>query len=273
MDSIDEHETDIRILVLDNESTLETFSELEYIVDDRLILLRSKKNLGFTGGINFALDHAIKSGINFRYFFLINPDATCYSNVIGGLIHLLEDSKNGAAISPRIINTTGKPGYSGARIDFNKGKVSTKVNVDTEKPEDIYEVDAYTGCAVLLDKDKVIEAGLFNEDLFMYYDEAELCIRLKQLGYKIYYAPKYFVIHDLSYTTRKNTFIKTYYMTRNKFIVFSKSMSFYNKISFAVHEFAFHIKNRRLKDALYHLKGIYDFAVGKKGNLFSTHTI
>jgi GT2 family glycosyltransferase len=107
----------------------------------------------------------------------------------------------------------------------------------------------------------------------MYYDEAELCIRLAQLGYKIYYTPKFFVIHDLSYTTRNNTFVKTYYMTRNKLIVFSKSMTFYNKIYFAVHEFAFHVKNRRIKDALYHLKGIYDFAIGKKGNLFSTHTI
>jgi GT2 family glycosyltransferase len=272
LDSIDEDETDIQILVLDNESTVETFSELEHIVDDRMLLLRSKTNLGFTGGINFALDHAIKTGINFKYFFLINPDATCYSNVIGGLIRLLEDSKNGAAISPRIINTSGKPGYSGAHIDYNKGKVLTRVPIDADTSNEIFEVDAYTGCAVLLDKDKVIEAGLFNEDLFMYYDEAELCMRLTRLGYKIYYAPKYYVIHDLSYTTRKNTFIKTYYMTRNKFIVFSKSMSFYNKISFAVHEFAFHVKNRRLKDALYHLKGIYDFAIGKKGNLFSTHT-
>src|SRR5689334_153946 len=95
LDSIEEDETDIQILVLDNESTVETFAELENIADERMILIRSNENLGFTGGINYALNHAIKSGINFKYFFLINPDATCYRNVIGGLINLLENSKNG----------------------------------------------------------------------------------------------------------------------------------------------------------------------------------
>src|SRR5690606_13357951 len=99
--------------------------------------------------------------------------------------------------------------------------------------------------------------------LFMYFEEADHCLRLFKLGYKILYAPDYLVIHDVSYTTRKVSFLKTYYMTRNKFVLFNKTMNLSSKVYYLVHEFAYHLKYKRVKNAIYLLKGYLDFKKGK----------
>ncbi len=59
VDSIVEN-IDVTILIVDNASTNETYQELELVRDERVYLLRSEKNLGFTGGINWALKHTIE---------------------------------------------------------------------------------------------------------------------------------------------------------------------------------------------------------------------
>lgn len=263
--SIDEKNVDVSILIVDNASTPESYNELLSLKNERIHILRSEKNLGFTGGINYALKYTIYNFTEIKYFFLLNPDAFCSPELLGHLLEVLKTNPNAASVSPQILNMNGIPWYSGAQISYNKGRVFNNPVSNTQNNYSHYEVDVFSGCAVLFDLNKVLKAGMFNEDLFMYFDEADLSIKLKEMGYKIFYTPSYKIFHDVSYTTKNISHLKTYYMTRNKFIVFNKSMSFYNKIYFILHELAFHIKNRRIKNAIYHLKGYFDFLKGKKG--------
>lgn len=269
IDSITEDQVDATVLIVDNASTAETYRDLESIKDSRVHLLRSAQNLGFTGGVNYALKYALEKFSDIPYFFLLNPDAFSSHNLLQNLVEILEAHPDAACVSPQILTLNGSPWYSGAHIDYVQGKVSTSLNIQTDKVAKLYEIDVFSGCAALFDMRKVVEAGMFNESLFMYYDEADLSIRLKKLGYKILYTPLCKLLHDASYTTRKISFFKTYYMTRNKFMVFNETMSLYNKFYFVIHELAFHLKHRRPKNALYHLKGYYDFLKGKKGS----HTV
>ncbi len=264
VDSIVE-DIEVIILIVDNSSTNETYQELELVNDKRLHLLRSEKNLGFTGGINLGLKHLIEKMPYIEYCFLFNPDALSSPNLVSSLYKIIQSAKNATAVSPRILYPNGNPWYSGALLNINKGKVYNNPKILNESNEEYYDVDIFSGCAVLFDLKKVIEAGMFNEDLFMYYDEADLSIKLKEKGYRILYAPGLTIFHDISYSTKDITHLKTYYMTRNKFIVFNKRMRLTSKIYFLIHELAFHLKNRRLKNARYHLKGYYDFLNGKKG--------
>jgi GT2 family glycosyltransferase len=114
---------------------------------------------------------------------------------------------------------------------------------------------------------KLLEGGMLNDKLFMYYEEAHLSIKLKKLGYKILYTSDFTVVHYVSFTTRNTSYIKTYYMTRNKFITFNHTMTLANKLYFIVHEFAYHLKKKRLKNAMYHLRGYIDFKKGRTGKL------
>jgi GT2 family glycosyltransferase len=267
--SIDENEVEYSIFIVDNASTKESYEQLLDLEDNKTKILKSDKNLGFTGGINFALKHIIESKGNFQYFFLLNPDAFSCKNLIGDLVHILKQNNEVAAVSPKILYLNGNPWYSGAQINYKKGQVINNSYNNFSGSDQLYAVDVFSGCAVLFDFLKVTEAGMFSEDLFMYFDEAELAIRLKKNGHKILYSPSHEIFHDVSYTTRNISHLKTYYMTRNKFIVFNQSMSLYNKIYFMLYELAFHIKNKRIKNAFYHIKGFYDFIKGKKGPYLS----
>ena len=129
------------------------------------------------------------------------------------------------------------------------------------------EVDVFSGCAALFDRTKAKQAGLFNEGLFMYYDEADFALKLRKLGHTILYAPGLLVHHDASYTTRNISFLKSYYMTRNKFMVFRHTMTPVAKAWYLTHELAFYLKKRRFKAALYHLKGYLHYRMGKTGQL------
>lgn len=265
VDSIKENVV-LEILIVDNASTDETFTELELIKDTRVTLLRSEKNLGFTGGINFGLKYITENRPHIKYFFLFNPDALSSPNLIEHLFGILQSDLNIAAVSPQILFPDGKPWYSGGTININKGRVYNNPTISKQKKATYYDVDVFSGCAVLFDLQKVIQAGMFNEDLFMYYDEADMAMRLKERGYRIVYTSELSIFHDVSYTTKNITHLKTYYMTRNKFMVFNKEMTLYSKVYFLLHELAYHLKNGRGKNALFHLKGFIDFVKGKKGS-------
>jgi GT2 family glycosyltransferase len=269
IDTIKEEGVDVSILIVDNASTPETYKALEAINDERVEILRSEKNLGFTGGINYALQYAKDHFQGIHYFFLLNPDAFSCPDLMTGLAGILEENKDAACVSPQILSMNGDPWYSGALINMGKGKVVNNPEAMPKNNNDYYEVDVFSGCAVLFDMQKVLKAGMFNESLFMYYDEADFSLKLKNTGYKILYTPRYKILHDVSYTTRYISHLKTYYMTRNKFVVFNDSMSLSAKLYFMAHEFAFHIKNLRFKNAYYHLRGFIDFKKKKLGQFIN----
>jgi GT2 family glycosyltransferase len=268
LDSIQEDTTKISVIVLDNGSTEESYSPLTAINDERLILARSEQNLGFAGGVNFALNYMADLFPSVNYFFLLNPDALCSPNAIYCLLNILKTQSNAACVSPQIINEDGTPGYSGGMINYKKGEVTITTYANASDAGAVYEVDVFTGCAALLDFKKAKEVGFFNESLFMYFDEAEMSLKLRKLGYKILYTPMHKVFHDHSYTTRNTSYVKTYYMSRNRFKVFHAEMPFWHKLYFCVHEFAYHLKHKRTKNAFYHLKGIYHYYTMKMGNGF-----
>jgi GT2 family glycosyltransferase len=267
INSISEDEVEVSFLILDNASTTESFNELQLITDSRVCILQSEQNLGFTGGINFAIRFAINKIPDIKYFFLLNPDAFSCPNLLSELTKILASNPNAACVSPKVLYLNGDPWYSGAHINFAKGKVINNPGNENKNQNSSYEVDVFSGCAVLFDLNKVISAGMLNEDLFMYFDEADFSIKLRKLGYKILYSPRHKILHDVSYTTKNISYLKTYYMTRNKFMVFNNYMSLYNKIYFMLYEFAFHIKNRRFKNAYYHLKGFFDYKFGNSGQI------
>ena len=267
LSSIQENKVDLNILIVDNGSSLESYKRVEAIKDPRVTLVRSEENLGFAGGNNFGLQYAKKHFSKIDYVFLLNTDAYCSPDLLYGLSNILLNNPVAASVTPRIPTKDGHPWYEGAMIDKKDGTVASMKFSDTQNRKTYYEVDVFSGCAVLFDFRILLQAGMLNEKLFLYYEEADLSMQLHKMGYKNLYAPQFTVIHDVSYSTRNVSFVKTYYMTRNKFILFNETMLWQKKLYFLLYQFAFHLKHKRFKNAFYHLKGYVDFKKGKSGKL------
>lgn len=265
--SIDEEEVEISVLIVDNGSSEEAHQKLRRLKDPRVHLVRLENNLGFIGGNNFGLRYALDKFNDFKYIFLLNTDAYIKPNLIGGLKKILDANKDAACISPKIFAREGKTWYGGANVYPDTGRVSMTIKVDEDNLQPFYEVDVFSGCAVLFRLEPFLKVGMLNEKLFMYYEEAECSLKLRKLGYKILYTPNYTVLHDISFTSRNTSHLKTYYMTRNKFFIFNESMPTKAKMRFLLHEFGHFIKRKKYKNAVYLLKGYMDFKKGKTGRI------
>lgn len=265
--SIKEDKVDVSVMIVDNGSSKEAYEELLRIQDSRVHTVRLDVNLGIGGGNNYGLKYAMDNFPEIKYVFLLNTDAYCSPNILFELKRILDGNPDAASVTPYITMKDGRPWYGGSMISYREGVVSQFIDIKPGSKKPFYEVDVFNGCAVLFDFQKLRQAGLLNDQLFMYYEEADLSLRLHKLGYKNLYTPDFTVVHDVSYTTKKVSFIKTYYMTRNKFMIFNDKMSWNSKVYFLSHEFAYHLKHRRFKNAFYHLKGYIDFKKGRVGKL------
>jgi len=59
----------------------------------------------------------------------------------------------------------------------------------------ICEVDWVIGGCMMLRREAVETIGFLDEDFFMYYEDTDLCYRLKEDGWKVYYNPEVSVVH------------------------------------------------------------------------------
>ena len=64
------------------------------------------------------------------------------------------------------------------------------------KHETTRQVDWILGACIMIDKKLMIEIGMFDTKYFLYCEDIDLCYRLRQLGYPIYYIHDAEIYHD-----------------------------------------------------------------------------
>jgi len=136
------------------------------------------KNLGFGKANNIGLRLA-----KTEYVFLLNPDSFVYKNTIKILSYYAEYIKDFALLAP-IITDKNEPNYG----FFNKKKTPLKIN-------NFFEVDYIKGFAMFFNKKKFSQINFFDEKIFIYLEEIDLCKRLNYINEKIYLIPQAKIKH------------------------------------------------------------------------------
>ncbi len=255
-------------MILDNGSTSESYDKLLGILDKRVNIIRSEKNLGFAVGINFSYLYLKKNNLLTKYILLLNPDAVIKRNSINKLYAILCKHTDVAVISPRIVYRNNKIQYSGSMVDWKRCEIN---NMEISNPsQDYFYNDIFHGCACLLDVEKFEEAGKFDDSIFMYYDEAFLSMQFSKLSYKIIYAPKEIVYHKNSHSLGNNSFLKSYYHTRNHLMFFkqySNGGNMFCKYMRVLKDGGSLVKHLQFTALFGMFKGIFHFWTGKTGKL------
>ena len=68
------------------------------------------------------------------------------------------------------------------------------------------------------------DVGMIPELYFLYYEELDFCVRVRNSGYKIWYVGTSTVYHKESMTVGKINALKTYYMTRNRILFLRRNV-------------------------------------------------
>jgi hypothetical protein len=161
-------------------------------------------NRGFGYGCNRGAEAATG-----KYLFFLNNDTLLSEDTPAILASVLEKNPTVAACGPKLLNADGtfqlSFGFDPSIVnEWKVRRMQRRVrNRDQqyglllEKRFANKKVDWLTGAALMLRKDVFEKANGFEEMFFMYFEDADLCRRIRVLGFEIRYVPQTSVIHLL----------------------------------------------------------------------------
>lgn len=179
------------IIVIDNgsdDSTCEFITNLKNV-----ILIRNKKNMGFASGCNQGARYA-----RGKYLLFLNNDTIVTENWLSALISAMRFYKAGI-VGPKLISFNGDLQSAGCTIwrDGSCYGFGRRDNPDNRIYSFAREVDYCTGTCLLIKKDIFNKVGGFDKIYGNgYYEDADLCLKVKELGLKVYYQPEVRVYHN-----------------------------------------------------------------------------
>ncbi len=213
-------EIDSEIIVVDNSSDDDSVEYLRKNFPD-VKLIENPHNVGFGRANN----QGVKASTG-EYLLLINPDAVVGENTIKEMMDFSLSHPDAGASSCKVLNADGtlqktcRRGFptpwvaftkiSGMSTIFPKSKLFGRYNLTYLDPDEEHEVDAIGGSFMFIPR-RVFEAvGGFDEDYFMYGEDIDLCYKIKNEGYKVYYTPRTTAIHFKGESTRRSSINQTY---------------------------------------------------------------
>jgi len=196
---------DIEIWVVDNNSSDGSIEMIKGKFPE-VNLIRNKDNIGFARANNQVIRKS-----NSPYILLLNPDTIVYPGTLKTLANFLDKHSDVAMVGPKILNEDSSIQYECARHfptvwseffvlttlykRFPKNKLFGYYLMSYWNHNDRKEVDCISGSCMMIRKDVLDRIGLLDEDFFMYGEDTDLCYRIKQAGYKIWYIPEVKIIH------------------------------------------------------------------------------
>jgi GT2 family glycosyltransferase len=214
-------------------------------------VLRTEKNLGYSGGLNLGLEYAFrKTGAD--YALVTNNDVKADRRAISELVLVAEREESIGFVTgkvfyyekPDVLQTVGKKedpvtwnGEHIGRGERDRGqydKVSERFFID----------DIFT----LVRKRLYLETGGYDPAFFLEGEEYDWQARAKKLGYRFMYAPGARIWHKESMTIGKVSPLKTYYDARNPMLVvlLHKSPAFFRRYFW--HHFKYSVFRGSLAD-------------------------
>jgi GT2 family glycosyltransferase len=203
------------LVVVDNNSKDGSF-ELAKKYFSNAHFIKNEKNIGFAAGNNVGIRFALEKFAD--YIFLLNNDAIIDEKAILGLINEAEKNTGAGLLSPVIFDKNNHVWFAGGQIKWFSMKTTHLVKISSNKT---YSTDYLSGCAMLIKKEVFKTAGLLDEKYFLYYEDADFCLRAKRNNFGCMVVPDTKVQHfEKSEQDQKN---KVYWLVLSGLIFFKNN--------------------------------------------------
>jgi len=169
------------ILIIDNGDDKKLRDNLSKIDNKNL----QYHNIGDVG-ISKSLNYAISKSSN-NYVFITQPDVIITSQSIDNLIEASEKYDNIGIVSPLTFDDENYSKYDHYDLKISKsGKVlNNKKKTLLKKPEGDICVEAVNSTALLVKKNVIEKIGKWDENIYTYLEDIDMCLRLRLAGYQI----------------------------------------------------------------------------------------
>ncbi|PIE07036.1 MAG: glycosyl transferase [Rhodobacterales bacterium] len=205
---------DGEIVIVDNESQDGSWEQFQAVAaergwaeEGRIRVQRTGHNGGFGSGNNHAIRAGLSGGRKPDYVYLMNPDAVPEAGAIRALAGFMEAHPRAGAAGSLILTPDGTPAYGAFRFpsilrefeDAARTNVLSRLLDRGREPSPVAlerrEVDWVSGSSVMFRQATLDAVGLFDESFFLYFEETDLCLRIKRAGWEIWSVPESRVTH------------------------------------------------------------------------------
>lgn len=221
------------ILIIDNSSKDHS---VEYASRSypRVRTIINKQNLGFARAVNIGIRMTSSD-----YILLLNPDAELLPNSFGRMIRFMEEHPDCGVLGGLVLYPDGRKQESCRRFPtpwtivlgrrtsflhrlFPNNPFSREYLLKEADLSKTLEVDFVAGTFMMLRRKALETTGLFDEDFFLYVEDVDLCMRMRNHGWKVCFYPETICRHHYGETIRKDNIHPEIYHARSMLKFFKK---------------------------------------------------
>ena len=203
---------EFEVFVVDNNSN-DASQEMLRSSFPQVNLIANDRNRGFSAANNQALKRA-----KGKYALLLNPDTRLIDNSLKALVDFMDSHPQINSVAPQLIFPDGClqrscRHFPSLFIDllestylnelFPKSYFFNRYKMGDWDHSCLRPVDQPFGACLLFRREDLFRLNFMDESFFMYYDEVDLCYRLKKSGGSIYYLPQIKVIHVANQSSKQ----------------------------------------------------------------------
>ena len=202
-----------RLFIIDNSPVNDLQSKVNYEKTEYVFLNR---NGGYGAGHNVAIRMAIE--MDSKYHIVINPDVNFRQVIIEQLVGFMDADPAIGDLMPKVLYPDSSLQYIckllptpydwiGRRFNPFKEMVKKRNEIFELRftgYDQIAEIPYLSGCFMFLRVGALKKIGLFDENIFMYGEETDLCRRLIAGGYKTIFYPEVFITHEFQKGSHKS---------------------------------------------------------------------
>jgi GT2 family glycosyltransferase len=207
------------VFVVDNASGDGSFDRLTAAAcdrgwGDRVTLLAAPSNGGYGAGINLAVRRALAAADPPDYVYVINSDAVATPGTIARLVGFLDGHPQAGVAAGVVVGTDGVTQGAAFRFPslWSEIEGAAHIGVVTRllrrhvvplpPPSETVEADWISGASMLIRRRVFEDAGLFDEGFFLYFEEVDMCRRVRAAGWRVFFVADAPVSHIGSVSTR-----------------------------------------------------------------------
>jgi len=212
------------LIVIDNNSSDDSPTFLQETLSNKpnTSIILNNENLGYAKACNQGIREA-----KGKFILLINPDTIVPPDCLKTVLSFMNITEHAGACGVKMYNAKGeylkesKRGmpslwnsfckFSGLCNLFPKSKLLAGYYLGHLSEKQNAEIDVLTGAFMMIRLDILQKVGLFDEDYFMYAEDIDLSIRIKQNGYQNFFIADTSITHLKGESTRRSQLQKNFH--------------------------------------------------------------
>jgi GT2 family glycosyltransferase len=199
-----------RILVVDNGSSDDSVAQIIGVFPN-VQILQTGTNLGFGAGNNRGIRFALERGA--EYVWLLNNDTHVFPEALTHLIAKAQQDPAYGAVGSVLLHSLDPErvqAWGGGTINFFLGR-----SRHFQHPSPLGSTAFLTAASLLVRADAMRAVNFFDDKFFLYWEDADLCYRIRKAGYRLAVAADAKLIHLESATVTMNSSLQLYHSARS----------------------------------------------------------